>query len=91
MTFKKDKGFILIELLVAVLIIGILAAIALPKYESAVEKARMSEAIVNVKTIFEASERYRLATGTCPDDIDDLDVNIIGDKAYHKEFDPVII
>ncbi len=52
------KGFTLIEMLVVVLILGILASIALPQYEVAIEKSRVAEALVVLKTIVDAEQRY---------------------------------
>lgn len=76
-----NKAFTLIELLVVVLIIGILAAIALPQYNKTVEKSRASEAFLIVKAISGAVDRYLLATGVPTNDFDSLDIEIPGTKA----------
>src|ERR1700751_3161424 len=63
-SLKSKGGFTLIELLVVVLIIGILAAIAVPQYFKVVEKGKASEGLATLDSLRSAQERYLAATGS---------------------------
>ena len=78
------KAFTLIELLVVVLIIGILAAIALPQYQKAVLKARVSEAVVALNAVAKAEEAYYMANNSYTNDFGLLDVSVGTQEASNK-------
>jgi len=86
------SGFTLLEILIAVVIIGVLAAIAVSAYQKAVLKSRFSAVIPPTKTTAEAQEFHYMREGSYATDTEDLDVKLnsgnntitVSDKRTYK-------
>lgn len=70
--FNRQMGFTLIELLVVIVIIGLLAAIALPKFAGVRDDANVAVTKSNLKSLQTAVERYQLDNGCYPDQLSTL-------------------
>ncbi|WP_178337724.1 prepilin-type N-terminal cleavage/methylation domain-containing protein [Candidatus Avelusimicrobium facis] len=76
----RKHGFTLTELLVVILIVGVLAAVAVPSYINAVNLSRLSTLLPTAKALKEAQERIYMASGKYTDTVTDLDLSAPGVK-----------
>jgi len=74
---KNDAGFTLIELLIVVAIIGLIAAIAIPNLRNAMNKAKQSRTLADIKTIGNALESYAVDNNTYPKSLNDANAQVL--------------
>src|ERR1700759_1920777 len=79
---RGRKGFTLVELAVVIIIIGILASFAVPRFLDSVERSKAGEAFNYLSAVRSAQERYQVRQGTYADDITKLDIQMQDPKYF---------
>jgi prepilin-type N-terminal cleavage/methylation domain-containing protein len=79
---SSKQSFTLVELAVVVVIIGVLAAFAVPRFLDSVERSKASEAFNYLSSVRAAQERFHARQGTYADGMADLDIRLSTPKYF---------
>lgn len=79
---RANDGFALVELAVVVVIIGVLAAFAVPRFLNSVERSKAAESFNFLATVQSGQESYHARQGTYSDDLAKLDVEFVTPKYF---------
>ena len=80
---KNNKhAFTLVELMIVIAVIGILAAMALPNFKQARERARQSKCFEYTAILSRTSEVYHIEKGSYPEKLEDLRPYLTGNKDF---------
>src|SRR5438046_9740440 len=85
LTNRGRKGFTLVELAVVIIIIGVLAAFAVPRFLDSVERSKSAEAFNYLSAVRAAQERYQTRQGTYCDDVTKLDIQMPNPKYFEVD------
>jgi prepilin-type N-terminal cleavage/methylation domain-containing protein len=75
-------GFTLVELSVVIVIIGVLAAFAVPRFRDAVERSKAAEAFNYLTSVVDAQERYFVRVGSYASSVTMLDISFSTPKYF---------
>lgn len=80
---SAQRGFTLIELMIAVVIVGILAVVAMPSFMDSIRKSRRSEAFNALSAIQQAQERWRSNHSSYTTTLSDLGIATPTSAGYY--------